>query len=195
MKKALIAVSFLLITHIISISPPMYTVFAGGMPEGVGGSAGVNSNTEVSPIPEGDRILTDQDYQARGENTGNPKSTYVAGTVKGLQDNILTLETSEGVREFIVPQNGFVMRGNVSVPMSSLKPGEDISMYFNNNGNIESIEVGSPNNIFSRVTDNVRDIAAIGILSFVLAGIITHLITRRKDEESPAYRQPHIVGI
>lgn len=170
-------------------------IYAGGIPQGVGGS-GI-----VSPIPtngqgsvESERILQDVDYQA--QNTQN-KETYVTGTVRNVKDGVLSLQTDEGVREFILPKSGFVLKGALGLSTNLLQPGDEVTLRFDSQGMIQSIEAASPIGIPQSLLRTGAELLAMMIISALIAALITKFFFEQgaTSEEKVIYRKPQVIGI
>lgn len=135
---------------------------------------GVNNNVDqvVSPIPayqQSENIIGDQITSDK---------VFVTGKVVKSGPNTLSIDTNQGVREFLVNKQGQVKRGNILYSLSSLQPGEEVEIYLQNYQVETIVSLGAANNqVFSNY---VRDILIVGLLSLIGAAAITRFFYSNK---------------
>lgn len=166
-------------------------VFAGGL------SSDLDANVLHTPIPLNQTsnntvMIEGESVQGAQAPTGN---TFVTGTVRSLNNNILSLDTDEGVREFILPENAYAMRGTLGISTNNLTQGEAVTLHFDQNGNFQSLESHAASFSSSTLFNNIRELLTIGLFSILIAGSITTIMSSRNDQETLSYPQPRVIGI
>ncbi|MBA3551227.1 hypothetical protein H0W32_03410 [Patescibacteria group bacterium] len=152
----------------------------------------MNEQSIYTPIPKDGSSAVIPGESVQGANTKIGK-TYVTGSVKNIQNNIVALETDEGVREFILPKNAYVMRNNIGISVSTLKQGDDVTIMFDEQGQVLSVESAPASTVQSPLLTNMKDIVVIGLTSILLAAVITQVITDKR--KSFAYPETRVIGI
>lgn len=163
-------------------------VFAGGIP------ADIQAESYYTPVPQGELSQSNTEY-TQDTVPDKPGNTFVAGTIKQIQNNILSLDTDEGVREFIIADNGYVMNGTLGFSTQTLAPGEQITVNFDSQETITSIEKNDIMSAETSVKNIAKDIIVIGIVSMLLAAVITHIFAKPVQKPSSPLHSPRLFGI